>query len=272
MKWAVLFSLTKSMEETYRWYCLRIVQRYRLGFKSVQIVEFGGIYRIILFYLLLSSFCYCSHVWRGIHVTIHVKPAPDRQNGYGNCIPFMGLTNTILTSQLMRVHVSCGVGLDHDLMYILWNIILLCQCPLKMVDHSAQHSRYKCCLPAGPTRLWSCRPDSKVTGLGVTGWHKNWTLNTRDSEIATSCVIYSSKLKKTHQLLTSCVLGTYLKISHEQKHQWWNPIPVLRDPYGSWPVVPGTHKEVNNFVSLKNSWYITVMNNMIVHTEQQLQW
>ena len=45
-----------------------------------------------------------------------------------------------------------------------------------------------------------------------------------------------------------------LKISHEQKHQWWDPNLVLRDPYGSWPVVPMTHKKVNNFESLDDAY------------------
>ena len=45
-----------------------------------------------------------------------------------------------------------------------------------MADDSDQYRRYKSCLPAGPTRFWSCRPDSKVAGLGPTGRRKNGTL------------------------------------------------------------------------------------------------
>ena len=36
---------------------------------------------------------------------------------------------------------------------------------------------YKSFLPTGLTRFWSCRPDSKVAGLGPTGRRKNRTLN-----------------------------------------------------------------------------------------------
>ena len=43
-----------NMEETYRWYCWQIVQGYRFGFKSTQIVEFGGTYHVILLYLLIA--------------------------------------------------------------------------------------------------------------------------------------------------------------------------------------------------------------------------
>ena len=51
-------------------------------------------------------------------------------------------------------------------------------CPLTVVHHSAPHGRYKSCLPTGPTHFWSCRPDSKVAGLGPTGRRKNRTLIT----------------------------------------------------------------------------------------------
>ena len=61
----------------------------------------------------------------------------------------------------------------------LLNNILLCQYPLTVVDLSAQHSSYKSCLPTGPTRFWSCRPDSKFAGLGPTGRRKNRTLATQ---------------------------------------------------------------------------------------------
>ena len=49
--------------------------------------------------------------------------------------------------------------------------------------------------------------------------------------------------------------GTHLKISNEYKHQWWDLFPVLWETgthfkdHGLW--VPGTHKEVNNFESLR---------------------
>ena len=36
--------------------------------------------------------------------------------------------------------------------------------------------------------------------------------------------------KGTHQLLTTCVLGTNRKISTEYKDQWWDPFPMLWDP------------------------------------------
>ena len=50
-------------------------------------------------------------------------------------------------------------------MYIVW--VKSCWAST-LVGHTTQHSRYKSCLPAGPTCFWSYRPDSKVAGLGPT--------------------------------------------------------------------------------------------------------
>ena len=94
-------------------------------------------------------------------------------------------------------------------MYIFFNKIFLCQHPLTMVDHSAQHSRYKSCLSAGPTCFWSYRPDSKVAGLGPTDRRKNRTLLQCSPVITKSIGWPDSSLKLwwiLGELLSTCSL------------------------------------------------------------------
>ena len=38
--------------------------------------------------------------------------------------------------------------------------------------------------------------------------------------------------KGTHQTLLFCIQGIHLTIYNEYIHQWWDPFPVLWDPYG----------------------------------------
>ena len=93
--------------------------------------------------------------------------------------------------------------------------ILLCQYPLTVVDHWAQHSRYKSCLPAGPTRFWRCRPHSKVVGLGPMGQRKNRTLTVSpipQGQRNTRCCISTTNdkaqvLPPNHQLYILTLTG-----------------------------------------------------------------
>ena len=107
----------------------------------------------------------------------HSNAEMEQQNNRSKTfISFMGIVYTILTSQVMGVHIPGQCWFGSQLNVYPLNKILLRQYPLTVVDDSAQYRRYKSCLPAGPTRFWSSRPNSKVAGLGPTGRRKNRTL------------------------------------------------------------------------------------------------
>ena len=117
-----------------------------------------------------------KHPWETSRLS-HSNAVTDQQNNHGKTfISLMGIFDTILTSRVMGVHIPGQCWFGSQLNVYLLNKILLYQYPLTVVDDSAQYRRYKSCLPAGPTRFWSCRPDSKVAGLGPTGRRKNRTL------------------------------------------------------------------------------------------------
>ena len=119
-----------------------------------------------------------KHPWEPSRLS-HSNAVTDQQNNHGKTfISLMGIFDTILTSRVMGVHIPGQCWFGSQLNVYILNKILLYQYPLTVVDDSAQYRRYKSCLPAGPTRFWSCRPDSKVAGLGPTGRRKNRTLAT----------------------------------------------------------------------------------------------
>ena len=118
-----------------------------------------------------------KHPWEPSRLS-HSNAVTDQQNNHGKTfISLMGIVDTILTSRVMGVHIPGQCWFGSQLNVYLLNKILLYQYPLTVVDDSAQYRRYKSCLPAGPTRFWSYRPDSKVAGLGPTGRRKNRTLD-----------------------------------------------------------------------------------------------
>ena len=116
-----------------------------------------------------------KHPWEPSRLS-HSNAVTDQQNNHGKTfISLMGIVDTILTSRVMGVHIPGQCWFGSQLNVYLLNKILY-QYPLTVVDDSAQYRRYNSCLPAGPTRFWSCRPDSKVAGFGPTGRRKNRTL------------------------------------------------------------------------------------------------
>ena len=167
-----------------------------------------------------------KHPWEPSRLS-HSNAVMDQQNNHGKTfISHMGIVDTILTSRVMGVHIPGQCWFGSQLNIYLLNKILLYQYPLTVVDDSAQYKRYKSCLPAGPTRFWSCRPDSKVAGLGPTGRRKNRTL------IATLLRCYA-RLGRRHCNVTAL-------------------LAYLQRPYGSLAAMP--KRPVSAATSLHLFW------------------